>query len=152
MPVSHIMGWPNGSHSTQKVFFGGNPGMHIFVQSNKLLWYIFTALFAYRHRWINLYQSWFGWIGFATPLFYWVIQRPVGGFIHISSLSTWAMEHKVLVPGRPKKMQWIKAQWTRPMKVLLYLGKCSLETHAEKYTDHGILMSKTPWCLGRQMA
>ena len=68
--------------------FGILAFLHILVQSNKL----FTVLFAYTHRWINPYRSWFGWIGFATPLFRWVIQPGWWFYSHhqLEYLSDWA--------------------------------------------------------------
>ena len=50
------------------------------------------SLLIQTHRWINPYRSWFGWIGFATPLFRWVIQPGWWFYSHhqLEYLSDWA--------------------------------------------------------------
>ena len=63
--ASHLLSWPMAPVASDFLQFKS-------CQKNKKLF--LSSPFSDRNGWINPCQSWFGWIGFAAPLFYWVIQ------------------------------------------------------------------------------
>ena len=111
VPVSHLMGWPNGSQPTHKSvhFFGSWPWnvrcTFLYSATNCSALSSLFSLCSDRHRWINPYRSWFGWIGFATPLFRWVIQPGCWFYSHhqLEYLSDWAQCFPVLPARRQNK-------------------------------------------------
>ena len=113
VPVSPLMvGQMVHGQSTHKkcTVFGILAFLHILVQSNKL----FTVLFAYADtdESILIDRDLVGLVLPPHSSVEWFNQ--VGGFIHITSLSTWAIEHNLF-----KEMQWIKPQQIQPMWVCL---------------------------------